>query len=90
MVPADGGQNDRRKSDFLADHDTLVELKLKTSEIAGIMNDHEMRVRHLESVRVRRLEDQQNEWKGALKTWAIIILIVEIAMNLITYFMGAR
>lgn len=87
MAPPEQEGKDRRIIDLVADHDRLVELNFRVSGVADVSNDHEERIRELESTRVRKLEDQQNEWKGALKSWGILLLIVELLLNFLQFYM---
>ena len=90
MAPPEQEGKDRRIIDLVADHDRLVELNFRVSGVADVSNDHEERIRGLENTRVRKLEDQQNEWKGALKSWGIILLIVELLLNFLQFYMMRR
>lgn len=77
------GLKDRREVNIVGDHDAITELKFKAAELAEIGKDHEGRLRELENKRVRHLEDQQNEWRGALKNWGIWILLFQVCLNLL-------
>lgn len=76
--------NDNRKVNIIHDHDSLVEMKFKVAALADIDDDHESRIRDLENRRVRTLENQQHEWKGALKTWGIVLLLAELILTIIS------
>lgn len=83
MVPPNTEESfkEQRSVNLVHDHDALVEMKFRVAGLAEINEDHEVRLRALENERVRKLEDQQNEWKGALKTWGIIWLVFQVALN---------
>ena len=76
---------EKREVNLINDHDSLLEMKFKSATLADIVTDHENRIRTLENDRVRKLEDQQNEWKGGLKTWAIIILVIQLMLNVLQF-----
>lgn len=79
-------QPDRRQIDLIKDHDDLVEVKFKMASLSEVKVDHEERLRDLELTRIPKIEGQQNEWKGALKTWGIFLLLVELFLNILIYY----
>lgn len=81
---------ERREVNLVGDHDAIVEMKFRAAGLAEIVEDHEKRLRTLENERVRKLEDQQSEWKGALKTWAIVILLSQVALQMIQMYITAK
>lgn len=69
---------ERRRINLFEDHDILMNLKFQSGNLADIDIDHEKRI--------RIIEGQQYEWKGALKTWGIIIILIQLGISIIFYF----